>query len=197
MKEKDKDIVVKQLYAISINGTAYMISLIDKDLIIGSFKSNYEDNMEQKKIINVIQENLSFCKKLNMHELRLFLVELQGLINNTSTFDMEQKVEEFFNIQFGEKRQQQLNNLKQQREQLISQYFDAAHEEEYKAGSGNDTNTTSFIKNKQKVKSNGKSVLPHDGFMKLGKDAFVNALVLATIVELVSMFLVTILLLKI
>ncbi|MCM1370871.1 MAG: hypothetical protein NC181_03155 [Clostridium sp.] len=180
---------IKNIYAIVINGSKYIvqsdngiISLVNTNPIINT-------NTVQYEVSNYISQRIQGD---NIWEIRKDLSNIQTIINTSN----EQTVMGFLKSYFDNKNQENnkldvLNSeLKNLREQIVES-FNSDSSQSLDDTREFDINNSSYQNGKQMVLTNGKSLLPND------KNAYVNALILAFIVEVVGIILSIFVLLKI
>lgn len=182
---------IKNVYVIDIIGKKFVVKYDGKNILLSSLSNNLDVNSLEYKVYQYINHELIYYNK-DITELRKFLPELQKVINNSNPLNMIDNVRDCFwrftNIFSSEQEMKTesptIDDLKKYREEIInSSYTDESSEIDENISSNSNS------KGKQKILSNGKSLLE--------KDAFVNALVLALLVEISGLVIFTMFLFKI
>ena len=180
----------------------YVITIFDKKFFVQSDGINTSvKKIGAENINNGLEDIAAFIinEELNNREkdivkIRTTLKELQEIINLSSEFNLVSNIKGYFsksllNNKINERieNSSEIEQLKNMKQEFINNQTDL----------NLDYNQVDGVSmgGKQKVLSNGKSIVEND--KKLGKDAFVSALVLAVIVEALGLFAFTLILLKI
>jgi len=187
---------IKNIYVIDIFGEKNIIKYDGKNILVSNI-SNSDINSLGYEISDYIKHELMYYNE-EISKLRPFLSELQKVINSSDKSNVFNNVRDYFfrttNIFSGtsEKKNENysIDELKMYKENIMNykneKNFGITDEQ---LNEGIELNGNVIKSGKQKVLSNGKSLLE--------KDAFVNALVLALIVEISGLVMLTILLFKI
>lgn len=170
---------MKNVYVITIFNNNFVIQYDGNNILI--FGTSHGKTLDQieSSVCDYIEHELRYYNG-NVNELRIFLIKLQSIINLSDKNNIMDNVREFFlkntNIFFSDENEatiqsdmnsNKISELEKFKEQILNNYnIDNSSEPETIKKGG-----------RQKVLGNGKSLIDN-------KDAFVNALLLAFIVEL-------------